>query len=121
MSTQASTLAVVGALLPLVIALLNQAHWPSPVKGLVALAACVVAATVTEAAQGHLNLSDWPGAVVLVGAAALGTYRVLWKPSDIADLVEGLTTFSRKPSAPVVVPAPVEQPTPEQPSPAAGA
>lgn len=111
MTTQQSLLAVIGALLPLVIALVNQAHWPAQAKGLVALAACVVAATVTEYVQGHVNLTDWRTAVVVVTGAALVSYRALWKSSGIADWLERLTSFGDTPATPAeptarVTPAP---------------
>lgn len=90
--------ALIGALLPLVIALVNQAHWDAKVKGVVALAACAAAATLAEVLRGALDWSDWRNAVVVIGGAAFLSYKTLWQPSTIAPALEQATTLSRKPA-----------------------
>lgn len=87
--------AVVGALMPLIIAVVTQAHWSPRVKAAVALGVCVVAAASTEALQGSTDWRDWRSAVVVTFGAALAFYHAWWKPSGIAAAVEQVTTFSR--------------------------
>lgn len=91
--------ALVGALMPLVIALINQAHWSPRVKGGVALGVCVLAAALTEVLRGSSDWRDWRNTGVVVFGAALFLYRTWWQPSGITDTVERATTFSQKPAS----------------------
>jgi hypothetical protein len=94
MDTQTVIDALIGMVMPGLIALLNQRHWDARVKGLVALVSCVVVATLVELFRGDVNWADWRGTVVVVTSSALVTYHVWWKPSTIAPTVEAATSTS---------------------------
>ncbi len=83
----------VGLFLPLLIAMVNQAHWPAKVKGLVAFVICAVAALVLCWLRGELNLGEWSATGAVVLTAALGFYRVLWQPSTIGPGLERATSL----------------------------
>lgn len=80
------------ALMPPIIAVVNQPRFPSAVKGLVALLACLLAALVTEWVRGPIDLAGWRNTAVVVTGAALVLYRVWWQPSGIAPAIELVTS-----------------------------
>lgn len=79
-------------LMPPLIALLNQRTWPNTVKGLVALFACLVAATISGVLGGTLNFADWRATALTVSASAFAAYQVWWQPSGIAPTIEAATS-----------------------------
>ncbi len=87
----------VGAALPLVIAVINQRRWPSPVKGLVALVCCAVAALATVWLRGPVDWSDWRSTATWITGAAFISYHTLWKPSTIAPKIEAATSTGGPP------------------------
>lgn len=84
--------ALVGALMPLAIALINQSHWSKAWRGIMAVGLCVIAAAVTCWLRGELNGSNYARSVLVVLTAALTTYHVWWKPSTIAPAIEAATS-----------------------------
>lgn len=83
---------LVGGALPLLIALLNQTHWPRALKAVVALVTCLVVTTLAVWLSTPLHAADWRAVFVRVAGAALISYSVLWKPSTIAPQLEAGTT-----------------------------
>ena len=81
-----------GTVLPGVIAVINQSHWPAQAKGIVALIACFLAALGLVVLRGPVNWHDWRHTALLVTGAALISYRVFWQPSQIAPSIEARTT-----------------------------
>jgi hypothetical protein len=81
-----------GAVLPPVIALINQVHWPAQLKAVVALVVCFVASLLVVWARGPVDWRDWRHTAILVTGAALATYRWLWQPSRIAPSIEAATS-----------------------------
>lgn len=79
-------------IMPPLIALLNQRTWPATVKGLVALVACLAAATLSGALSGKLSFGDWKTTALTVSASAFAAYRVWWQPSGIAPIIEAATS-----------------------------
>lgn len=89
--------AIVGFVLPPLVAFVNQATWPGWARALVALAACIGAGAGTAAFDGSLTGQRWATAVLVVLTAALGFYTTFWKPSKIAPAIEQATTLSSPP------------------------
>lgn len=80
------------ALMPPLIAVVNQPRFPAAVKGLVALLACLVAALVIQWVRGPIDLHTWRNTAVVVTLSALTLYRVWWQPSGIAPAIEAVTS-----------------------------
>jgi hypothetical protein len=91
---------IVGFVLPPVLAALMQARWRPEVKGVVAFAACLVAATGTVALQGHLgNGTALTTSFLLIFTGAITTYRLYWRPTGIVPLIERATDIGGKSSS----------------------
>jgi VIT1/CCC1 family predicted Fe2+/Mn2+ transporter len=87
--------AFVGLVMPLVVSLVNQTHWKSQIKGLVAILVSLVAAFLTSWIAGDLNGKSFATSFLIVLGATLTTYRIFWKPTGIADTVESATTVKK--------------------------
>lgn len=85
-----------GILMPLIIALINQWHWSSKLKAIVALLACMVAAAVVQWLRGPLNVHAWRDTLVVITGAALIMYHTWWRPSTIAPALEAATTVTNR-------------------------
>ncbi|MER5301291.1 hypothetical protein ABT039_17715 [Streptomyces lasiicapitis] len=91
-----TTGAQVGALLPLLTAIVQRPAWPAEVKKTVAVILALVAGIVTVAASGgwdqfqHGTLTFATLATVL--AASQATYDLIWKPSKVAPVIESVTS-----------------------------
>ena len=96
--------AFVGLIVPLVVSFVNQTHWKSQVKGLVAILVSLVAAVVTSWAAGELHGKSLATSFLIVLGATLSTYRIFWKPTGIADSVESATTVHKTPSTTAAAP-----------------
>ncbi|MEV8344536.1 hypothetical protein ACFVHQ_22840 [Actinomycetes bacterium NPDC127524] len=86
----------VGAVLPLLTAVVQRPAWSAQYKKVVAVVAALVAGVVAVAADGgwdqftHGKLTT----VTILGvlAASQTSYDLVWKPSKIAPVIEFLTT-----------------------------
>lgn len=87
---------LIGALLPHVVAVLNQSHWPAGTKSLIAFASCLVAAVISTAVDGNLDWENWTIAAGTIYALARTTYAGLWKPTGTVDAVETNTNLRRR-------------------------
>lgn len=91
-----TTGAQVGALLPLLTAIVQRPAWSAQVKKIVAVVLALVAGVVTVAAsggwaqfqQGSLTFAT----IIAVLTVSQSTYDLLWKPSGIAPVIERVTT-----------------------------
>ena len=82
-----------GALVvPPIIAIINQRRWPSQVKGLVALAVCLLYALAVVWIRGGVDLQHWRNSALVIGAAAFAMYKLWWQPSGIAPAIEAVTS-----------------------------
>lgn len=82
------------AVLPPVVALINQRRWPAQLKGLVALAVCLLYATLAVWLRGPIVFSAWRDAALTVAGTAFAAYRLWWQPSGIAPAVEAATSVN---------------------------
>lgn len=89
------TSGIVGLLLPALIALVNQAHWPSGFKAVVAFIACFIAAGITAWAEGTLTFANWATSLIVVFTTARTTYAGLWRPTGVAPALESSTTVKK--------------------------
>ncbi|MGW3627862.1 hypothetical protein [Streptomyces sp. NPDC000880] len=86
----------VGALLPLLTAVVQRPAWTAQVKKIVAVVVAVVAGVVTVAGTGgweqfqHSALTMTT--ILAVLAASQTTYDLVWKPSTLAPLIEAVTS-----------------------------
>jgi hypothetical protein len=87
---------LIGSLMPLLIALINQAHWSVKLRALVAIAVCVAAALITELFRDGtaFQLAHWRTTAIYVAGAALASYQLWWRPSTWAPSLESATTLS---------------------------
>jgi len=92
--------AFVGLVMPLVVSVINQEHWSSELKGVVALVISFVAAGVTTWVNGGLHGHSLASSFLIVFGATIATYRVFWKPTGISDKVESATTVKKTVPAP---------------------
>ena len=107
--------AIVGALLPLIMAGIIQEHWSNTVKSWVAFAACVAAGLAVTYFAGTLVFTAHDAMTIgtdiaLVATAAWATYREFWKPTGIAPTVQSATDLPH---------ITVTRDTPQQPTPPA--
>ena len=87
--------ALVGALLPTVVALINQPRWPSWARAIMTALTCAAAGAVTAAAAGEFTGRTWLESAGVVFAAALATYHAWWKPSGVTGAIEKATAIGR--------------------------
>ncbi|AKN68775.1 hypothetical protein QR97_02225 [Streptomyces sp. PBH53] len=99
MADSITTGAQVGAVLPLLTAIVQRPHWPTHLKKVVAVTLALVAGVITVAAgdgweqfrHGTLTLAT----VAAVLAASQTTYDLIWKPSRVAPAIESVTSPER--------------------------
>mgnify|MGYP001606331917 CR=1 FL=1 len=84
--------ALVGAFLPALVAVVNQAHWPSWAKGVVVVASSIVAGLVTAWLSGQLTGLRWTESALIIAGAAVVAYRHFWQPTGIGPAIERATT-----------------------------
>ena len=87
--------AVVGFVLPPVLAVVIQSGWSKQLQGIAAFLACLVASAGTVWFRGDFgDGADMATAFLLVFTSAIGTYRLYWVPSGITDAIERSTNLS---------------------------
>jgi hypothetical protein len=82
---------VVGFFLPLILSVVQKSYWPSPLKAMVCLCGCAVAACGTLYFQHRLTLENLPASLLSILAATVVFYKLYWHPSGIADSIEKAT------------------------------
>lgn len=71
--------AAVGALMPPLVAIVNQPRWGAVTRCLIVLASCVGLGAATAALEGRLTGDRWVTSVLIVGGAAVAAYRTFWR------------------------------------------
>ncbi|MFB6505603.1 hypothetical protein ACFC07_22070 [Streptomyces sp. NPDC056099] len=91
-----ATGSAVGALLPLVTAVVQQPRWSAHVKKAVAVASALIAGVVTVVSVGGLDqfTHGVPTLATFVGllAASQSAYDLIWKPTGVAPVIESATS-----------------------------
>jgi hypothetical protein len=88
---------VVGFFLPHLIAVVNQAHWQTGLKSVVAFSMCLVAAVIVAWVKGDLDFHNWVASAGVIFTAAQVSYKGLWRPTGTSPAIEASTTPSAKP------------------------
>jgi hypothetical protein len=86
--------ALVGFLLPQLIALINQRKWVARTKSLVAFGACAVAGILTSYVAGDLVSSDLLLSIFTVFGVARVSYAGLWHPTGVTPAIEKATSVN---------------------------
>jgi hypothetical protein len=93
----------VGALLPLVTAVVQQPHWSDRLRTLVGLLVSLLAGGVTYFSTNGFHLSDPTriiSAVLGTTLAAGASYKTIWKTSGVTDKIEQSTSPQSDPQDP---------------------
>jgi hypothetical protein len=91
--------AIVGFLLPPVLAVIQQTIWKPQTKAIVAFIACIVASLGTTYFSGTLHFSGEKNIEMLSAnflilfTVAISTYEMFWKKTTIAPKIESLTNI----------------------------
>lgn len=88
--------ALIGALLPLLIGVVERPNWPNGVRSGVALGICLAAAVVSSLFVGGVDFRDpsfdlvaWAGTI---WASAMVSYARFWKPTGTVPAIERSTS-----------------------------
>lgn len=85
---------LVGSLLPMLVAVIQQPTWPRWFKAVVGIASSIVAGFVTTwlTADGLLFEQGMIHAMLLTGVASWASYVSFWKPTEVAPKIEDVTS-----------------------------
>lgn len=84
---------IVGALLPPLVAIIQQPRWPDWFRAVVTALACLLAGGVTAYLAADLEGRTWVSSALVVLVAALSTFRGFWKQTGTTQRIESVTTF----------------------------
>lgn len=80
--------AVVGFVLPALVAVVNRSEWKAWVKGIVVVLASVVVGTVTALLGGQFTGANWVQSIGIVFATSQVAYHTWWKGTGISNAIE---------------------------------
>lgn len=89
--------ALVGFLLPPVLAIVIQSSWSQRAQAVVAFLACLIAGAGTAYFEADLDGRTWVSSALVVLTTGLATYRNFWKPTGIAPAIEARTNLGGSP------------------------
>lgn len=89
---------LVGALTPLVVAVVQQPKWTSRARAIVAVISSIVLGTGTAFFNGTLTGTTIAASVGTVLVTALTTYRNLWVPTGLVPAIEAATSPTTQPT-----------------------
>jgi len=94
-------LLVVGTLVPLVIAAVEQARWSIPVRAVVGMVIAAAAGVITTWIVGDVDdTRSFVTGALLTLVTSIATYFGFWKPTGIAPRIEAATSPRVSPTAP---------------------
>ncbi len=82
---------LVGALLPLAVAIVNRKGWPKWAKALCSVICCILASVGTVWLAGRFNVHDLAGTLVVVAAATYSSFHWVWQQAGVTQTVEAKT------------------------------
>jgi len=97
MGTTEAAAAIVGIVMPLLVAVVRQAGWPRQVNVAIALAACAGAGVLTAWASGQLTGQAVVVSAAIVFGAAQVAYQAYWRDSRLLGAIDERTTVVRPP------------------------
>lgn len=80
--------ALVGFLLPLIVAKIQSEKWSNQVRTIVGVAACAIAAVVTAYIDKTLNLHNFVQSAIVIFLMTKTSYLAVWKPTGTTDKLE---------------------------------
>lgn len=88
----ASWAAILGIVLPMLVALLQRDHWSSTVNGVIFGVACVVASVVYAYAKygGNFTWVHWESALLPVIVWGVALYHTYYKPAGITSALRAI-------------------------------
>jgi hypothetical protein len=84
--------ALVGFLLPLLVAVIQRPSFSKPMRTVIGIIASAIAAFFTAWAQDKLSLAGWANSFIFVAITSWTTYLAVWVPAGAAAWVEAKTT-----------------------------
>lgn len=94
---QALWSAFLGAVLPLLIAVIQQPQWSKQARTIVAVVVCAIAGAVQAYLDGKLASGvNVVSAIMIVTMAALTFYRNVWKPLGATGAIERATSSTHQ-------------------------
>jgi peptidoglycan/LPS O-acetylase OafA/YrhL len=70
---------IAGVIAPFLVALVNQPQWPPFARAIMTLLVSVGLGAATAAVEGRLTGTRWTTAALIVAAAAVASYKTLWR------------------------------------------
>ncbi len=84
--------AIVGFLLPNIVAVVQQPKWSEPLRAGLTAVACLIAGFGTAYFNGQFSVGDVVGSVLVTGVSAISFYKGFWKPTGVASAIENATS-----------------------------
>lgn len=94
MSNLAQWSALVGFLIPLAIAVVQQTHWRRWVRTVIGVVCSLGAAIITAAVENRLTWNTWATSAIWIVTTAMVSYRTIWVPLGAAPTIEAKTTVA---------------------------
>lgn len=92
---------LVGALLPIIIAIVVQTEWSKPAKAVVSFVLCLIGAAISSYFSGDVRLTDpdwdWVVWFGVIYAAAMTMYARFYRPTNVAPAIEQRTNLRSTP------------------------
>lgn len=88
----ASWAALIGAMLPLLIAVVNRPQWTAQMKQIIGIAVAAIGGIGTVLASGNFDAQNWLVTLVAVIGASQAAYALIWKPTKVAPKIEQATS-----------------------------
>lgn len=88
--------AVIGFFLPLLIAVIQNLHWKTQFKTIIAFLVYVAVAVVKLSVEQRLDWSHFQTTFLLIMFTSVAAFQGGWKPSGIAQAIEKATTPKRE-------------------------
>ena len=86
---------VLGFLMPLLVSVIVQRHWPRGLKAVVAALTCLTAAVIQLALKNELELSNLGTSVLSILALSITFFKGFWGPIGITGLIESATNITK--------------------------
>jgi peptidoglycan/LPS O-acetylase OafA/YrhL len=83
---------IVGFFMPVLLAIVQQPGWTSPVRSIVMFVASLAAGAGTVYFAGNWDTTNLVTTILLVMVTAIATYKGLWQPTTVAPKVEAATS-----------------------------
>lgn len=88
MTDVAQWAALVGFILPLVVAIVQQSHWSRTVRTVIGAICVVVAAVVTALVEDKFNMHQWATSLIFIALTAYSSYTHIWVPIGAAPWIQ---------------------------------